>query len=305
MNLFVYGSLMKPDVLSRFVSGKPKLLSATLRGFAKGDLRSIPYPAIVSRANSRVLGKLVVSVPNSAWALLDEYEGALYRRISVAVITEQGRRVPAQVYELRPRFRSRWVAGAKHEKRPNPLLHEVLNILQRHPQGLREYELLEQLAEHPVLKSVQASAQLSLFQKHFLLMNALYQLRQKLENSDQYLEISPINIQLISKIPLTGSDSNDLNVNVENNLADYYLNWHNFDNTGAQEVQDLLDGFWQRYFKIDAREEALRMLNLDMQASVTEIQQRYRQLASQHHPDKGGSSEVFVKIREAYEMLTN
>lgn len=40
-------------------------------------------------------------------------------------------------------------------------------------------------------------------------------------------------------------------------------------------------------------------------ASEAEIKQAYRRLASQHHPDKGGSTEQFQAIEEAYRVLSD
>jgi DnaJ-class molecular chaperone len=40
-------------------------------------------------------------------------------------------------------------------------------------------------------------------------------------------------------------------------------------------------------------------------ASDTEIKRAYRRLASQHHPDKGGSTEQFQAIEEAYRVLSD
>ena len=47
------------------------------------------------------------------------------------------------------------------------------------------------------------------------------------------------------------------------------------------------------------------ILNLDSNASDTEIKQSYRNLAKQHHPDKGGDKEKFQKIQEAYDILSD
>jgi len=41
------------------------------------------------------------------------------------------------------------------------------------------------------------------------------------------------------------------------------------------------------------------LLGLTKQATVTEIKARWRQLASQHHPDRGGDPAVFHQYRTA------
>lgn len=47
------------------------------------------------------------------------------------------------------------------------------------------------------------------------------------------------------------------------------------------------------------------ILGLRKDATKDEIKAAYKKLAREHHPDKGGKEEDFVKIGEAYEKLTN
>lgn len=51
------------------------------------------------------------------------------------------------------------------------------------------------------------------------------------------------------------------------------------------------------------REDALHLLGLGPGADPTEVKRAYRRLAQHHHPDRGGSSETFHAIRQAYERL--
>jgi curved DNA-binding protein len=46
-------------------------------------------------------------------------------------------------------------------------------------------------------------------------------------------------------------------------------------------------------------------LGISKTASPDEIKRAYRKMASIHHPDKGGSTDTFQKIEEAYRILSN
>ena len=46
-------------------------------------------------------------------------------------------------------------------------------------------------------------------------------------------------------------------------------------------------------------------LGIEKSASLSEIKKAYRNLAMQHHPDKGGDAEKFKKISQSYEILSD
>ena len=46
-------------------------------------------------------------------------------------------------------------------------------------------------------------------------------------------------------------------------------------------------------------------LEIQKDASQNDIKKAYHKLAVKHHPDKGGDSEKFKQIAEAYEILSN
>ena len=48
-----------------------------------------------------------------------------------------------------------------------------------------------------------------------------------------------------------------------------------------------------------------QVLGVDKNADVKMIKRKYRELARKHHPDRGGDPEMFKKIAEAYEILSD
>ena len=186
----------------------------------------------------------------------------------------------------------------------NPLKDCIRDILERTPGGLSEYDLICRLQESGArFPGGDASYEMLLFRKHFLVMNALYQLRASLlEERSVYLHISPLLIRMQALAePGSRALAED---HGESRVADYYLDWSNFENTMHTDVRALLHDFWRRYYAVDRRSEALTTLGLGDDADWDAVQQAYRRLAALHHPDRGGDTSRFVAIRTAYETLS-
>ncbi|MDO8705926.1 MAG: DNA-J related domain-containing protein [Sulfuricaulis sp.] len=184
----------------------------------------------------------------------------------------------------------------------NPFKASILALIKVSPTGLSEHDLIQRLQEYDQAFAFDGeSPNLVLFRKHFLVMNALYQLQTELFRDGWFLSISPLDIRLepvlatgISALP-TG--------NAVAPLREYYLSWDNFSQTGRADVEIMLNRFMERYLAIDERLEALRILELPADAPWEAVKQSYRRLAATHHPDKGGDPECFRAIRGAYEIL--
>lgn len=50
---------------------------------------------------------------------------------------------------------------------------------------------------------------------------------------------------------------------------------------------------------------ALEVLGLQTTSSVAEVRARWRELVKRLHPDRGGPSEEFIRVQEAYEVLAS
>jgi len=184
----------------------------------------------------------------------------------------------------------------------NPLVPDILTSLHAHPDGLSEYDLLQALGEHEGFASLCESGQLAIFQRHFMVMNGLYQLQGQLWQEEQlYLEISPLLIQLGAQSSAGGNT--EALLTESSALGNYYLDWNNFEGTSEQDVIDLIGSFWNRFVSNSDRAAAFDVLELEQEVDQQVITQRYRKLAARHHPDKGGDKEMFIRVRQAYEVL--
>jgi len=181
-------------------------------------------------------------------------------------------------------------------------LQRLLEVLRAHPAGISEYELIRILgsAGESHFDTGCLRDNLSLFQTHFFLFHSLYQLHDQLwRNDNTHLEISPLCIQL-----LPGNNAARPALSAHNPLRDYYLNVDNLNNTDANEVELLLEKFWQHFARNDDRHNALKELGLNDPVDWATIKTRHRRLVIEHHPDRGGDKQRLQAINAAMDMLT-
>jgi len=142
---------------------------------------------------------------------------------------------------------------------------------------------------------------LVLFRTHFLLFNALYQLRDRLWREQRgTLQISPLCIQLLPY------QAGSRELREQDPLRDYYLNLDHLRDTDERDVEKLLASFWTRMQGGEEKRAALELFELADQPqalTLATIKHRYRQLVSQHHPDRGGSTARLQSINKAMEIL--
>lgn len=182
------------------------------------------------------------------------------------------------------------------------LAEQVLQLLQAAPDGIAEYTLIQQLKDRHSghVPNLPLADKLVLFRTHFLLFNALYRLRERLwqEKSSQ-LQISPLCIRLLPYQPGNAALSE------RDALRDYYLDMSNLQGTDERDVERLLTSFWTRMQGGEEKQAALELFELANERSLDlpRIKQRYRQMVSEHHPDRGGSTERLQSINLAMEIL--
>ena len=185
----------------------------------------------------------------------------------------------------------------------NPLKPAILTILRSTENTLAIHELLSELKQVSRIPTLHNDPQLALFRLNWMMMNALYQLQTDFIEEGLLLTVSTLDIHVSVLSSAEKNNNADESALSHQPLRDYYLNWDNFSGTTAEEVQAMLEGVWQDYLSPDDQDKAYKTLGLEHTADASTIRSTYRKLAHQYHPDKGGDSEKFMAIRQAYEIL--
>lgn len=187
-----------------------------------------------------------------------------------------------------------------------PEFEKILLELLKEGNKFKEHELMQELVKSGFEQFSPSLDALKLFQTHFLLFHFLYRLQQKwLNEKSGFLEIHTLEIKLNSfqktseqTLP-AGKDS----------LREYYLNLDNLTETTQDDVNQLLDNFWNTFEQWLSPENIVEDLNT-MELSIDDfnhhnLQQQRRTLLQKYHPDKGGCSERFNNIQQASKRLEN
>lgn len=174
----------------------------------------------------------------------------------------------------------------------------LLDIINTYQNGLSEYELLELLNNKERSRDVYRD-NLNLFKMHFLLFHSLYCLQQKLyQNQTGSLDVDPLRI-IVQPYVEIGYEA----LSKTDPLRDYYLDASNLDTASEENVESLLTSFWEKYLANDHRQEALEALGLKDPVDHKTIRKRYKQLAMENHPDRGGDKDKLQAINAAMKLL--
>jgi len=199
------------------------------------------------------------------------------------------------------------------------LLYEpILSILEAHPDGLSEYQLMRELSEAdiPFLRDGERLGDLELFRSHFFLFHVLYRLRDRLIEEGRYLlSIFCLEIKLhpyeesvdsgrSGSRKARADQPTDAELPAEEDpVRSYYLDLENMREVEEEDVRRMIDDFFRRleaYYRV---EKDLAVLGLPPEATMGEIRRKYRSLAFEHHPDRGGDADEFRRIEEAMSRI--
>lgn len=215
-----------------------------------------------------------------------------------------------------------------------PLYDAISEIVLSRVSSISEFELIRMLQYPPyeLLSKRALQANLDLFQTHFLVFHCLHRLRLEWWREGLgTLRVEPLAIQLVADSARVGeshpqtqshsvpgaaprieSDNNGATsaLQTADPLAAYYLDLDNLYATGEQDVERLLDSFWQALRSNEPqvsaaqRSEALVLLNFTaMPDNQAQLKRQFRILLHQYHPDKGGSNVQVRRLQWAYKVL--
>ncbi len=181
------------------------------------------------------------------------------------------------------------------------LLDAIDQILSERTEGIREYDLIISLDERfPALyPKPDLSDKLTLFQHHFYLKHCLYVLqRQYYEGGLWTLDIDSITIikRPIRQHETALPDQFD-------SVRDYYLDLANLNKETQVSVENMISDFWNAMSKYQQLPDAHATLGLSGKETEAEKKQQFRKLAQQHHPDKGGDEQEFIRIQQAWQQI--
>ena len=183
----------------------------------------------------------------------------------------------------------------------NPLIIPILGYLREQNISCSLIDLVKLCEKNFItLISSDVDLQVTIFQKNFFVMNALYQTQGDILSEGFLLKIFPLNISIVAYLDDVQWELTTRDID----LAHYYLDWSNLNSITVEEIERLFSSFWQRYRALDNVDAALTTLGLDQSVGWREIRQAYKKKIAICHPDKGGCADDFIKIRQAYEILS-
>ncbi len=106
INLFTYGSLMCSDIMIKVSGCHADFSPARLNNFFRSNIRDREYPGITPRSGAMVTGVLYHNLSFEAIQRLDVFEGELYQRQFVEVVTERHGILKVMTYVIKHQYRN-------------------------------------------------------------------------------------------------------------------------------------------------------------------------------------------------------
>ena len=85
-NIFVYGTLLSPEITKKLTGKSFETVPASLKGFKIYCVKDCDYPAIVPENGADTSGKIIINVDDIDLIILSLYEGDEYKQRKVKVL---------------------------------------------------------------------------------------------------------------------------------------------------------------------------------------------------------------------------
>lgn len=89
-NIFVYGTLLSTEIITKLTGKTFKTIPAILSGFKKYCVKDCDYPAIIQMDDSSISGKVLENVDDESLKVISFYEGDEYVKQKVTVLINNG-----------------------------------------------------------------------------------------------------------------------------------------------------------------------------------------------------------------------
>ena len=93
---------MCPDIMENVTGYLPAGVPATLPGYGRYRIVGEEYPGMVPSPGGETPGVVYLDVSKEGLARLDQFEGDLYQREKVEILLQDGRRIEADTYVVKP-----------------------------------------------------------------------------------------------------------------------------------------------------------------------------------------------------------
>jgi len=108
MKLFVYGTLMMPQMVVHLGLKVPLYVQATVTGYRKISTSAVPYPLLVEDHTGVLTGAIWPNITDEAYATVRKYEGPHYIERRVWAHDRDGAKHDCAMFVTKELFKSGW-----------------------------------------------------------------------------------------------------------------------------------------------------------------------------------------------------
>jgi gamma-glutamylcyclotransferase (GGCT)/AIG2-like uncharacterized protein YtfP len=104
-NLFAYGTLMEPQIITDIIGRTPASEPAELNDYRRQCIQGELYPGIQPAPGVTTPGRIYFALTPPEMEKLDRFEGEMYHNTPVTLRSPSGDELSARAYVIRPEYR--------------------------------------------------------------------------------------------------------------------------------------------------------------------------------------------------------